>query len=80
MVKRNEIAWHERLAEWQGEMNATVREINKNQDILEKKNGQLLVEVAVLKTLAKQSGRRWGLICGVVAAVITALIVRFLPI
>ena len=76
MAKQNEIAWHERHSEWQGEINVIVRELNKNQDVLEKKIEILIIDNAVAIALAKQVGRRWGVIGGIIAAIITALIVH----
>ncbi len=83
MPTQNEIAWHERHSEWQGEMNATVRELNKNQDVLEANQTAISLRIdklstdnAVAAALAIRAGRRWGVIGGIVASVITALIVH----
>jgi len=82
MTQQNEVAWHERLAEWQGEMNVTIRELNKNQDELQERIAILRVDNAVLQSLARQAGKRWGvvggIISGVVVGVVSTLIFHFI--
>ena len=84
MTSRNDIEWLEKLAEWQGSINATIRDIIKSQDELEcqARNLQtshtqcregMLTTLAELKVMARTVGKRWGIIYGIVAGVITSV-------
>lgn len=85
MANRDDIAWLEKLAEWQGSINATIRSIIKSQDELESqlRNLQMqhaqcregvLTTLTKLETSAKAVGKRWGIIYGIVAGIITSLV------
>lgn len=78
-------AWHEKDAEWKGQMNAVVRELDKNQSELErwlqsiqKKYGELTTDIAVLNTQVNQNLGRWDRILDIATAVVASGIVFFI--
>ena len=85
----NDIAWRETLANWQGQINAVVKGLGKNQDDLEnwaltmQKNchecrEELLIKITNLEAAAKQIGKRWGIIYGVITAILTILATKLI--
>ena len=82
----DDIAWREKLAEWQGGQNATIKDLAKNQDDLEDQiaalwkvhrhcREEVILKIKELEIIAKQAGKRWGIIYGIIASVITASII-----
>ncbi len=81
----NDVAWREKLAKWQGGLNATIKDLAKNQDDLEEQintvrachyacREEVILKLTELEVAAKQAGKRWGLIYGIIASVVTAII------
>lgn len=86
MPGKKNMAWLEKLAKWQGKIGAVVSELSKNQDELDERytglwkahaqcREEMLTAITELKTVAKQEGRRWGLIVGLIAGSIASIIV-----
>jgi len=84
MPANNEKAWR-KLMLWQGEMNATVKNLSDNQDELRAHQDaflsthyacreEILARLVGLETIAKQEGKRWGIIAGIISGIIVAVI------
>ena len=72
-------AWREKDAEWKGQMNVIVRELDKNQSELEhwvnslqKNYNKLATEIAILNTHVNQNRGRWNRILDIAAAIIAS--------
>lgn len=84
-----DVAWREKLANWQGGLNATVKELAKNQDELQEEltvirqrqikfREKMIKAVAVLQADASRAGRNKGIIIGVLASVVGGIILTIM--
>ena len=77
------------LMKWQGQLDAVIRELNHNDDHLQRvcedlsnKCISFTVAIAELKTLSREEAKRWALIAsvasGIIVTILTTIITRAL--